>query len=279
MKNTTWNWKAPDGVELFVQEWAPDKDARALVCLVHGLGEHSGRYAHVGAAFAEAGYVLGAYDLRGHGRSGGQRGHFPSLEALHEDIHGHSQALRQRHPGLPAFLYGHSLGGALVLSYAACRHDALAGVIATGAGLRSPVLEQRAKVAFSKALGGLLPTVTIPTGLDPEAVSRDPQVVRAYREDPLVHGVATLSAARAGIEAIERAFACAPEFPAPLLLMHGTADRLAYPHGTQEYAALVPGNCTLRLWDGLHHELHNEPEQAQVLRTCLDWIASQIKGK
>ena len=279
MKTETWTWMSEDGLEMFARDWAPEGKARALVCLVHGLGEHSGRYAHVGETFTKAGYVLSGFDLRGHGKSGGQRGHFPSLAALMGDIHRHSALAQERHAGVPLFLYGHSLGGLLVLTYATYQAHSLKGVIATGAGLRSPILEQKTKMMLSKALGGLFPTMTIPTGLDPEGISRDPQVVQAYKEDPLVHAVATLSSARVGIEAVDHAFAHARAFPVPLLLMHGGADVLAYPWGSQEFAGLVGSLCTVKIWDGLSHEIHNEPEQAEVLKFALSWIKALLKKK
>jgi acylglycerol lipase len=279
MRTETWNWKTEDGLEMYAQEWAPEAKVKAVVCLLHGLGEHTGRYAHVGAIFAKAGYVFSGFDLRGHGRSGGQRGHFPSLAALMEDIHRYIALARKRHPGIPVFLYGHSLGALLALTYATCRQHTLTGVIVTGAGLRSPLLEQKAKMALSKALGRLFPTLAFPTGLDPEGISRDPEVVRVYRQDPLVHGVATLAAARAGIEAVEWAFAHASEFPVPLLLMQGGADRITYPCGSQEYADLVGSGCRLRIWDGLYHEIHNEPEQAEVLKFAITWMNSLLKKK
>lgn len=279
VKNEEWTWKSQDGLDIYAQSWKPESKAKAVVGLVHGLGEHSGRYHHVGNAFSDAGYVLTAFDLRGHGKSGGQRGHFPSLEALMDDIRLHIEQAREKYPNLPVFLYGHSLGGLLVLNYATINKSSLSGVIATGAGLRSPVLEQKGKMALSKILGGLLPAVSIPTGLDPDGVSRDPDVVRAYKNDPLVHAVATLSTARIGINAVERAFAYAEEFPAPLLLMHGKADRITYPRGSEEFASLVPANCTLKLWDGLYHELHNEPEQTEVFKAILDWLDAQLKIK
>lgn len=263
---------------MYAQRWEPE-NPKAVVCLVHGLGEHSGRYPHVGKAFADAGFALVAFDLRGHGKSGGQRGHFPSIDAIMDDIHQHIRQGSDKFPGLPVFLYGHSLGGLLVLNYATYHQHSLTGVTATGAGLRSPVLEQKAKVVLSKVLGGLLPTVTIPTGLDVDGISRDPEVVRTYKADPLVHEIATLSTARAGLSAVERAFAHTAEFSTPLLLIHGNADKLTYARGSQEFAALVPGKCTLKLWDGLYHEIHNEPEQNEVLAFIIDWMNSQLRNK
>jgi len=278
LEKTEWNWKSKDGLEMFARGWEPE-NSKALVCLVHGLGEHSGRWDHVGRALAEAGFALVAFDLRGHGKSGGQRGHFPSLDAVMDDIHEHIRQGSEKFPGLPVFLYGHSLGGLLVLNYATYHDHSLSGVIVSGAGLRSPVLEQKSKVALSKVLGGLLPTVTIPTGLDANAISRNPEVVNAYKKDPLVHGVATLSAARVGISAVDRAFEQASDFPVPLLLMHGTADKVTYPQGSQEFSALATGTSTLKLWNGLYHEIHNEPEQEEVLAFMIDWMNSQLRNK
>ena len=279
MINNEWTWKSTDGLEMYAQNWRPEGTPRAVVCLVHGLGEYSGRYAHVGKALADAGFALVAFDLRGHGKSGGQRGHFPSLDVLMDDIHQLIQQGSEKFPGLPFFLYGHSLGGLLVLNYATYDDHVLSGVIATGAGLRSPVLEQKAKIALSKALGSLLPTMIIPTGLDANGISRNPEVVRAYKNDPLVHGVVTLSAARVGISAVDRAFSHAGEFSPPLLLMHGTGDQVTYPRGSQEFAALVPENSTLKLWDGLYHEIHNEPEQDEIFAFMIDWLNSQLRNK
>jgi acylglycerol lipase len=276
--NSERTWKSKDGLEMFSRSWGPETP-KAVVCLVHGLGEHSGRYAHVGKAFADAGFALAAFDLRGHGKSGGQRGHFPCLAAIMDDIQDHILQGSDKFPGLPVFLYGHSLGGLFVLNYATYHQHTLSGVIATGAGLRSPVLEQKAKVILSKVMGGLLPTVTIPTGLETNDISRNPEVVRLYKEDPLVHEIATLSAARVGMSAVDRAFAHAAEFPVPLLIMHGTADRVTYAHGSQEFAALLPENCTLKLWDGLYHEIHNEIEQDQVFALMLAWMNSQLRNK
>jgi alpha-beta hydrolase superfamily lysophospholipase len=278
MINKQWTWKSQDGLEMFSRSWEPETP-KAVVCLVHGLGEHSGRYAHVGAAYTDAGFALVAFDLRGHGKSGGQRGHFPSFAAVMDDIHQHIRQGSEKFPGLPVFLYGHSLGGLLVLNYATYHKHTLTGVIASGAGLRSPVLEQKAKVALSKVLGGLLPTMTIPTGLEVDGISRNPEVVRTYKADALVHEIATLSTAREGMLAVERAFAHAAEFPVPLLLMHGGADRLTYPRGSQEFVVLVPGDCTLKLWDGLYHEIHNEPEQAEVFAFMIDWMNTLLRSE
>ena len=279
MNMRDWGWKSSDGLQIFAQSWEPDKNPKAVVALVHGLGEHSGRYAHVGKAFSEAGFALAGFDLRGHGKSGGPRGHIPSLEAVMGDIQLFCQGLEERFPNFSQFLYGHSLGGLLVLAYGTFKKHTIKGVIASGPGLRSPVLEQKFKMNLAKALGSLMPTMTIPTGLEVPFISRDQRVVQAYQQDPLVHGVATLAAARMGMDAVDWAFTHASDFPVPLLLMNGSDDKLTYPHGSQEFADLVPKNCTLKFWEGLYHEIHNEPEQEEVFAFMIDWMNSQLKKK
>ena len=276
MKNTNWNWQSKDGLEMFSQSWEPENKPKALVCLVHGLGEHSGRYAHVAQVFSEAGYATASFDLRGHGKSGGPRGHLPSFDAYMDDIaEFHKQAL-EHFPGIPAFLYGHSLGGILVLNYVLRRKPKFAGVISTGAGMRTSLEEQKAKVMAARVLGTLMPATILPSGLVPETISRDPQVVRAYVNDPLVHDKMSLGFGKIMLSEIPWTFEHAHEFSLPLLIMHGKEDKLGYPRGSEEFAGLVPENCTLKLWDGMYHEIHNEPEKDDVFAFTIDWMNSQL---
>jgi alpha-beta hydrolase superfamily lysophospholipase len=242
------------------------------VTLVHGLGEHSGRYAHVGASLSDAGYVLSAFDLRGHGRSQGPRGHAPRFESWMQDIDQALQESARAFPDLPMFLYGHSLGGVLALNYALRRDPTLQGLVITGPGLRTALQRQTAKLLLVQLLGRLLPSLTLPSGLDPHGLSRNSEVVSAYVEDPLVHDKLSLGAALGLLQSISYAFDHAADLHLPVLLMQGGADTLVFPSGAREFAALVPGECTLKLWDGLCHEIHNEPERDQVLATLLSWL-------
>ena len=131
MQHIEFTQQAPDGIQFYFQGWQPETPPKAVVCLVHGLGEHSGRYAHVAAALNDAGYALLGFDLRGHGKSGGPRGHTPSYETLMDDIGRLLAEAAHRYPGRPQFLYGHSLGGNLVLNYALRRKPGIGGVVAT----------------------------------------------------------------------------------------------------------------------------------------------------
>jgi len=277
MDTFEWNWNTSDGLQIYSKGWAPKGSPKAVVCLVHGVGEHIGRYTHVAAALAEKGYVLLGFDLRGHGKSAGRRGHTPSFEALMKDIDCFLDEAEARYPGKPRFLYGHSLGGILVLSYALRRKPALAGVISTAAGLRTALEEQKFKVLMARVLGTLLPKMTMPSGLDASTLSHDPAVVQAYITDPLVHDKMSLGFGKSVLSGITWAFEHAREFPLPLLIMHGAKDALGYPSGSQEFASLVPkAKCTWILWEGLYHEIHNEAEKAEVFKTMTDWMDKQL---
>jgi acylglycerol lipase len=262
-----------------IQCWEPEGKPKGVVCLIHGLGDHIGRFEHVGRAFNDAGYCLGGFDLRGHGRTLGRRGHVPSLNAVMQDIRQFIELQKTNHPDLPFFLYGHSFGGLLTLAYAIQYGDELNGVIVTGAALRSPILEHKSKVILVKLLGLLLPEMTISTGLDSAMISRDRDVVQIYVNDPLVHDKTSLGLAGAGLNAITLCFARAKELKPPLLIMHGTADKITYPEGSKEFAMLVSEvnkDVTLKLWDGLYHELHNEPEQAEVFKAVTEWLDKHL---
>ncbi len=279
MKHFESAWVNREGLKFYLQGWEPDGRPKAVVALVHGLGEHTGRYDHVGAAFTQAGFVLAGFDLRGHGRSQGARGHVPSFEAYLQDIDDFLAELAQKYPGLPCFLYGHSLGATLVLNYVLRRKIALAGVIATGAGLHTALQEQAFKILIARLLGFLLPALPVNSGMEPHLLSRDPQVVQAYIHDPLVHDRVTLGFGRVMLPVIPWVFQHASEFRLPLLLMHGEKDRVTYPSGSREFAGLVPGPVALKIWEGCFHEIHNEPGKAEVLAAMVAWMDAQLKGK
>jgi acylglycerol lipase len=203
MQHFEYQWKSTDGTAFYGQGWQPDDmaDCRAVVCLVHGIGEHSGRYAHMGAVLCRAGYALISFDLRGHGQSTGQRGHVQAMDDVMHDIDQFLRQSAERFPGKPRFLYGHSLGGMLVLNYGLRRKPAMVGVIASAPGLRTALREQKVKVALNALLASTFASMTVPTGLDANMISRDPEVVRTYQSDPLVHGWATLGMAKEGFNA------------------------------------------------------------------------------
>ena len=268
--------QSKDGLNLYFQNWVPDGEPRGVICIVHGLGEHSGRYEHVAEFFNSAGFGVTAFDVRGHGKSGGPRGHTPAFESFMDDIAAFMQESARQFPELPLFLYGHSFGGLLVLNYALRRKPEIQGVIASAPGLKSPVTEQKLKIFLAKVLGTLMPELAMASGLNAEHISRDPEVVQKYVNDPLVHDRTSLAMAKHSIEAITWALENAMKFDLPLLIMHGDGDLITYPEGSQEFIAQVPANKTLKIWPGLYHEIHNEPEKEAVLAFALDWVNQQL---
>lgn len=268
------NWKIPsrDGLDLHLHGWVPPRRVKGVVCLLHGFGEHSGRYAGFASALAEKGYALLGLDLRGHGRSQGLRGHSPSLGAYFDDIDLLLAQAAARFPLVPRFIYGHSLGGILALVYAPLRRPQIAGVVAAGPGIENALMRQKGKMALVRSFGRFFPRLYIESGLDPRLLSRNPDVMRANRNDLLLNNKMTLGFGRVSLKAIRLALKNARRFPVPVLVMHGSGDRLGFPEGSKRFAIRAEKNCTFKLWDGFYHELHNEPGREEVFSAVTDWL-------
>jgi alpha-beta hydrolase superfamily lysophospholipase len=265
------SWKTGDGVELFAQ-WFIPSSPRGTVAIVHGLGEHCGRYGHVTQTLNEAGLAVVKFDLRGHGKSGGSRGHAPSYMALMDDIQHLLQEAAGRYPDIPLFLYGHSLGGNLILYYAITRKPMINALIVTSPGLAPAFPLTKIKTTAGKILSRVAPAALMDNGLDREMLSRDHNTVEKYNADPLVSGKVS---ARLGMDIIDNGawiVAHAKELELPTLLMQGTGDKIVNPKMTEEFAKAAGQNVTLKLWQGYYHELHNEPENAEVLAFMKEWI-------
>ena len=166
-----------------------------------------------------------------------------------------------------------------MLTYTLLHKPSLRGVIATSSGLRSPLHEQKIKVLLAKVLGSLTPSTLLASELNTAGISHDEQVLRAYTSDPLVHDRISLGLGKALLSASEYAWQHAEEFSLPLLLMHGVADTVTYSQGSEDFSARVAKNnkdVTLKLWDDLYHELHNEPQKQDVFRFMIDWLDSHL---
>lgn len=278
MQHSEYNWTTPDNVKLYGQEWKPEGKQKAAIVMVHGLGEHSGRYEHVAEAFTQAGYSLTAFDLRGHGKSEGIRGHAPSYAAIMEDITHNVDLAKEHFPGMPVFLYGHSLGGNLTLYYCLTQNPQIKGAIVTSPGLATAAPVPPVKLALGKLMYNLMPAMQMDNGLLRSGLSRDPEVEKIYSNDPLVHPKIS---ARLALDLINNGkfiIDHAAEFPIPLLLMQGTGDYIVNPPMTKTFANAAPlSKITFKEWDGYYHELHNEPEKAQVLKTITDWLDLELK--
>lgn len=271
-----WKWQSRDGLQMYARRWQPEGRPKALVCLIHGHGEHINRYNHVGEAFASAGYVMQGYDSRGHGQSGGPRGYTPSYESMLNDTSDFLAEAQKSYPALPVFLYGHSMGGNQVINYALKYPAGLRGAIVT-----SPWLQLLHKPApllafLVKVLNVIYPAYTQASGLDQKTISRDPAEVQAYATDPLVHDkisarLYSVMEANA-LHALEHV----DKLKVPMLLIHGSADGLSSANGSKELAKKAGSIISLRIWEGLYHETHNEPEKAEVIQTMIDWADQRL---
>jgi acylglycerol lipase len=266
-----------DGIQISIQEWIPD-ETRGTVVMVHGLGDHLCRYEHVAQRLNQAGFAVFRFDLPGHGHSGGTRGHIASYDIVMDLITTLLDEAREKFSGLPQFLYGHSLGGSLVLNYGITQKPVnLTGMISSSPGLGAAGSVPAWKLAFGQVLYNLAPSTTMENGLDLSGLSRDPSILKAYIADPLVHGKVS---ARLGLDIINKGrwiIEHAGEFPSiPLLLMQGSADRLVDPKATDSFALKCSARLTYKIWEGFYHELHNEPEKEAILQYIIDWMNRQI---
>jgi len=273
MRTTEGTFETIDGLTLFERAWLPDGDARAVLVIVHGYAEHSGRYQHVGEALAARGYAVETLDLRGHGKSGGDRAIVRSFSRFLADLRRFVARVRQRHPGLPLFVLGHSMGGTIVTLYAIHDQPAVEGIVLSGPGLvaRGGISQLLAPVY--SAVGKLAPNLPL-AELKAETVSRDPAVVEAYDNDPLVYrGKIKAGMLRAFDEALGRIGDGMETVSAPLLILHGTADELTEPDGSRRlYDRARSADKTLRIYNGLAHEVLNEPEKERVIGELLRWL-------
>lgn len=278
MKPVNYSFSSQDGLSLFARAWvSPLQNPKGIVYLVHGLGEHSGRYDHVGKALAEAGYHLAGFDLRGHGLSEGSRGHAPGLPHLIDDIHlfidETSKHLGNHRPG---FIYGHGLGGNLAIHFGLQKEIALNGAIVTSPAFKLTTPQSTAKIALAKIMAKLMPGLTLNNSMDSEALSRNEAIVKAYQKDVYVHNKVS---ARLGLDLLESgqmALENAHQWALPLLLMHGTADRITSCSASGEFAQKASHAVDLILWDGYYHELHNDLGSEEVIQTMIGWLDQNI---
>lgn len=264
------------GVEIYWQCWLPSGgELDAVVLLAHGGAEHSGRYGWVAERLVARGYGVYAIDHRGHGRSGGPRAYVDRLANTATDLHQLTDLARERHPGAPLFLLGHSMGGLVALDYACRYQDELTGLV-----LSAPLAVLKVNPAarlVSRALSRVAPRLPV-YKIDGTTVSRDPEVVRAYDSDPLNHRgmlpARTIGEFTATVAELPNRLAA---LRLPILTLYGTGDRLVDTGGS----ALVEScsaseDCTVRRYDGLYHELLNEPEREQVLADVADWLDARV---
>ena len=259
-------------IKLFERRWLPAGPTTATILLIHGFGEHTGRYDFAGDWLARRGWAVRGFDLRGHGLSDGRRAAVATYREYLDDLRTYLPRVQSDAVGTPIYLLGHSMGGCITTLWLAVDRPPVAGAILSGAvlprdGWRTPVFR------LVKALGSRLPGIPL-TALDAADVSRDPEIVRRYDADPLVYrGRLRAGHVASTLRAVERIERDAARIDMPLLILHGEQDALTSPDGSRWlYEHVSSTDRTLKTYDGLYHEILNEPEREQVLADMDAWL-------
>lgn len=268
-------WKNAHGLQLFAAHW-PVPSPRAVIALVHGQGEHIARYDHMARWYNQHNIAVLGFDHQGYGRSEGKRGHASSLDAFLDDIGLLLEKAREQYPGLPLFLYGHSMGGGLCLNLVTRRNPELTGLIATGPWIRLAFEAPAFKVVAGRFLKYFLPTLTLPTGLVAHFLSHDEEVVKAYLHDPLVHNKLSAAAGIALLDAAKWLDGWSGSFRMPVLLQHGGGDKITSAMATRRFSERAKGQVTFMEWPDMYHEIHNETEKEEVFAYTLQWMEKSI---
>src|SRR2546426_2018589 len=261
------------GLKLFLQSWRPTAPPKAVFVIHHGLKDHSGRYAAEGMRLVDGGFAVYAHDMRGHGKSEGRRTFVRAFDEYLDDLAAVLAVVRAREPGRQIFLFGHSMGGAIVTLFAITRNFPLEGVALSAPALRVSADVSRGLIRVTKFLGAIAPKAIVfkPKNSD---YSRDPVVVAAMDNDPLIFqkGVAARTAAEL-LRAMEKIDAKMEDLTVPFLVLHGTADRLTNPEGSRDlHRRARSRDKTLRIYAGLYHDVLHEPEGVRVFADLLNWL-------
>jgi alpha-beta hydrolase superfamily lysophospholipase len=271
------NFDGVGGVRIVYDVWMPETLPKAVVVLAHGLGEHARRYDHVTQRFGEAGLVTYALDHRGHGRSGGKRVVVRDIAEFTADFDTLVGIAKREHPGLKCIVLGHSMGGGIVFAYGVERPDNYDLMVLSAPAVAAQELVNPLVAFAAKGLGVIAPGLPVQE-LDFTAISRDPEVVSAYVNDPLVyHGKVPAGLGRALLQVGETMPRRAPALTTPLLVVHGTDDRLIPVDGSRRLIQCVGStDVELKEYPGLYHEVFNEPERNQVLDDVVTWITKRL---
>jgi alpha-beta hydrolase superfamily lysophospholipase len=263
------------GSSLFFRSWQPPLPERVII-LVHGFGEHSGRYEKFASWFSRRGFAVYAHDQQGHGHSPGKRGHVDQFDYFLDDVQRLIAVAAIDHPHLPRVLIGHSMGGLIVTSLACTRRPAVNFVVASSPALSLSPDISPVKLRMARLLRRIVPRLSMSAGLDATGLSSDANVVQDYLADPLVHGQVTVAMGAGMSDTILRTEGAAGNVGVPMLLLHGESDPLCRVEGSRAfYAGMLQGEQTgsaIRTYPDMLHEIFNEPDREKVYADLLEWI-------
>ncbi len=276
LNHREYHWLSSDGLKLFAQHWMPEDKPRAIINLVHGFKDHSGRFSAWAQKLNREGFGVIAVDLRGHGRSEGRRGYADRFDRYLQDTHVMCIRSHELFGDIPHFLYGQSLGGNIVTNYLITESNMPAAAIIT-----SPWFTLAFKPALftqmtASILRYLLPGILVKSDLDPNGLSHDPKIVEDYLKDPLVHNKISprlyFAIEEYGLKASRNIY----KINVPLLVMHGSADPITSCKQTRSFVMNAGNLTTYKEWPGGYHELHNDTMADDVFRFLVDWLNKQV---
>jgi acylglycerol lipase len=277
MKHTEGNFKSIRDLNIYYQAWLPDGDAKAVLFIVHGLGEYCGRYMNHVNRFVPLGYAVYGLDHIGHGKSNGGREQIERFEDYTEPLTAYYNMVKGWQPGKPIFILGHSMGGLITCYYLLDNQDKFKGAIISAPGIKIPTNISPMTIIMGKVLSAIAPKAGI-LALDATGVSRDPQVVKTYVNDPLVfHGKTPARLAAEMLKAMGRVTAEVEKITLPFIAIQGSADKLVDPAGAQMlYDKAGSTDKTLKVYEGLYHEVHNEPEREIMFKDLEAWLQAHV---
>jgi alpha-beta hydrolase superfamily lysophospholipase len=277
MERTEGTFKGNKGLNLFYQCWLPDTNPKAVLLVVPGLAEHSGRYANLVNYFLPRAYAVCGLDTQGHGKSAGPRCYIDKFQDYVNDVKIFFDIVHQRYGDRKVFLLGHSMGSAIAIVYAVQYQDDLDGLIMSGATLKPGSSVSSILKVVVRVISKLFPKMGVAV-IDASTISQDKAVVDAYVNDPLVYrGKVTARLGAELVKTLDKLPALIPQITLPIIIMYGTEDRLSNPEGSQMLYDLVGSrDKTLKKYEGFYHEIFNEPEHLQVMADLEAWLAAHI---
>lgn len=277
MKHQEGFFKGVREANIYFQSWLPESEPRGVLLIVHGLAEHSGRYGNVVNHFVPLGYAVYGIDHLGHGKSDGTRVYVKRFDDYTNTLKVYFDMIREWQPDKPIFLVGHSMGGLISAVYLLDHQAELAGAVLSGPAVKIPNHVTPAMLFLGKILSALIPRFGL-LALSADGVSRDPAVVQTYVSDPSVYrGKATARLAAEMLKAMQTINGQAARITLPILIVQGSADKLVNPAGAQMlYEAISSADKEIRIYDGLYHEVFNEPEHDKVLRDVKLWLEAHL---
>ncbi|MCJ8278372.1 MAG: alpha/beta hydrolase [Rivularia sp. ALOHA_DT_140] len=268
-------FQGANGIHLYYQSWYPQASGQAVLVIVHGSGAHSGIFTTMVETFIEHNYIIYSFDLRGCGQSPGQRGYINCWSEYREDLNAFLNLVKSKEPQKYLFVIGQSLGGTISLDYALREPNFLKGLIVLSPALEIGVSEW--KLSMAKLISGILPNFSLSTGLGFSAVSRDPEVVAACKEDSLRHRLGSARLATELLKTIDWIKAHATEMKIPLLILHGGADIVTLPQSSRDFfESLNLADKERKEYPDGYHELHNDINSREVLGDIENWIQRHL---